>query len=226
VCVNDVPYVDYTVTPQNFTPSGSGATIVWETLGGRRVLTLTGQALTGRLLWPGASIDGGGNGTGWPGWELTPSGWVTVPTDLLPQMRVFVTVNPTTDGLVSYPPAAPRCVARPPDDPTAVQLASASATRAGAAVRVQWTSLAEFATTGYEIYRAPANCAQCVAQLVRFVYAHGTGDYTLTDHAATRGMAYIYRIVEVDEHGKRTVLTQLRVGAGGSAVFLPALVTD
>jgi hypothetical protein len=74
----------------------------------------TNQPGSGRLLWPGATVDADGNGTGWPGWAFTNGEWVEVPDDRLPTMIVEVEFNPTGSASVSYPPATPACAAQPP----------------------------------------------------------------------------------------------------------------
>jgi uncharacterized repeat protein (TIGR01451 family) len=114
-CVKDAPYVNYSLTPVGL-PAGP-ATIVWEKLDGTVVATLTNQALTGTLLWPAAAVDAGGNGIAWPGWQFTAGQWVQINDGLRPQMRLRITINPTTLVTVSYPPATPTCNANPPAPP-------------------------------------------------------------------------------------------------------------
>lgn len=81
----------------------------------------TNQPLTGELLWPGAAVDGAGNGIGWPGWEQDADGnWFEVPTRLRPEVELEFQLNPTVSRTVSYPinvaasGGAPACLTEPP----------------------------------------------------------------------------------------------------------------
>ncbi|MEP7156951.1 MAG: hypothetical protein ABI905_14325, partial [Betaproteobacteria bacterium] len=112
VCVNNAPYVDYTVTPVGVA-APSGVSITWEKISGQIVSTLPNQPLMGRLLWPGATVDSYGNPTGWPGWVFVNGGFQPVNDGLRPDMRINFTVNPTTTVTVTYPPATPTCNANP-----------------------------------------------------------------------------------------------------------------
>jgi uncharacterized repeat protein (TIGR01451 family) len=114
VCVNDTPYLDYNVTPVGFTPDNL-ATIEWIGSDNVVVETLSNQPLTGgRLLWPGAAVDGDGNPTAWPGWDFVDGSWVAVPTTVRPGATVRISVNPTSSVMVAYPPATAACNANPP----------------------------------------------------------------------------------------------------------------
>ncbi len=112
VCVKDTPYVDYTVTPVGV-GAPTGVTIEWQKMSGQTVTTLNNLPLTGRLLWPGATVDGNGNPTNWPGWVYTLGTYQPVNDGLRPDIRMIFTVNPTTTVVVSYPPATPACNANP-----------------------------------------------------------------------------------------------------------------
>ena len=108
VCVNDTPYVDYTVTPVGV-PAPNGVTITWEKISGQTVSTLPNLPLMGRILWPGATVDGYGNPTGWPGWVFVNGSWQPVNDGLRPDIRMIFTVNPTSTVVVTYPPPTPAC---------------------------------------------------------------------------------------------------------------------
>lgn len=132
VCVNDTPYVDYAVTPMGVS-APSGVTITWEKVSGQTVTTLTGQPLTGRVLWPGTVLNGSGRPVLWPGWaDMGGGNLVPVNDGLRPNIRMTFTVNPTMTIVVSYPPATPACtpdpvVGRPNLDMTLVKTISANA---------------------------------------------------------------------------------------------------
>lgn len=113
ICVNNTPFVDYTVTPVGV-PAPNGVTIAWDKISGPNVTTLPNQPLMGRLLWPGTTLDSYGTPTGWPGWVFANGGWQPVNDGLRPNMSLSFTVNPTTTVVVSYPPATPACNPNPP----------------------------------------------------------------------------------------------------------------
>ncbi|MHA7816935.1 MAG: DUF7933 domain-containing protein [Pseudohaliea sp.] len=113
VCINDTPYVDYNLT--GFSGgTAPGVTIRWITPEGRVAEEISGQPGSGRVLWPGASVDANGVATGWPGWVFVDGEWEPVPDDRRPDMTFEVEFNPTGSADVSYPPATPQCAAQPP----------------------------------------------------------------------------------------------------------------
>ncbi len=121
ICRNDVPYIQYTVTP-NFNPATTNpVTIKW--LNGDKT-TVTAQAvassqpLTAEILWPGAAVDNQGNGIDWPGWYISNGQWVQGADgfeNTRPTAYMVFSVNPTDTIQVSYPPATPACNAAPPN---------------------------------------------------------------------------------------------------------------
>ncbi|WP_191621435.1 beta strand repeat-containing protein [Marinihelvus fidelis] len=115
-CISDTPWVDYALGAENFEPGANPVTIRWYKEDGSNELVeeLTGQPLSGRLLWPGTVVDQNDIAIDWPGWELVNGVWVQIDDGLRPTMRVEFEVNPTVDAIVSYPPATPFCAAEPP----------------------------------------------------------------------------------------------------------------
>ncbi|MHC0447885.1 T9SS type B sorting domain-containing protein, partial [Flavobacterium sp. 3-218] len=115
ICINDVPYVDYVVTPGNFTPV-NGVTIAWADSNNNVVTTMKNLPLSGRVLWPGAVVDEQGKGIDWPGWIFENNRWVQGADGfekLRPTSNVTISVNPSETITLSYPPADPYCTARP-----------------------------------------------------------------------------------------------------------------
>lgn len=118
VCIGDVPYVQYKVTP-NFLAGTNPVTLTWLNTD-KTVVTaqgvVTNQSTTATILWPGAVVDANNQPVDWPGWIIQNGVWVqgndgfekTRPTAYL----VF-SVNPTDTIQLSYPPASPACVASP-----------------------------------------------------------------------------------------------------------------
>lgn len=121
-CDGDVPYISYTVTLTD--PDGqstgddaslvlsSGANSVTIPLG-----TLVDGELSGRVLWPGASVDGAGNPTGWPGWAFVDGQWVETTGNFAwtrGSLSAVLQVNPELAVPLSYPPSTPNCATQPP----------------------------------------------------------------------------------------------------------------
>ncbi|MEH6515298.1 MAG: hypothetical protein V7742_01350 [Halioglobus sp.] len=114
VCDMDAPYVEYDVTAVGFTPNNL-ATVRFIDADGTTVATLTDQPLNdGRLLWPEAAVNGSGRGVAWPGWSFSAGEWIEVPTQVRPELRVEISVNPGSEVTLSYPPATPDCNVGPP----------------------------------------------------------------------------------------------------------------
>ncbi len=72
---------------------------------------------TGSALWPGAAIDGDGNGIAWPGWAFVGGEWVVDDSNFGwvrgSDVELHIEVNPEVTVPVSYPDATPDC-ADPP----------------------------------------------------------------------------------------------------------------
>ncbi|MFH7009641.1 gliding motility-associated C-terminal domain-containing protein, partial [Flavobacterium plurextorum] len=115
ICINDVPYLDYTVTPVNFTPA-NGVSITWADAANKVVTTMSDLPLSGRVLWPGATVDTNGKGTDWPGWVFQNNQWIQAPDGfegLRPTANITLSLNPSETITVNYPPSEPFCTARP-----------------------------------------------------------------------------------------------------------------
>ncbi len=80
------------------------------------MITSTGVT-TGSALWPGAAVDGDGNGTAWPGWAFVGGEWVVDDSNYGwvrgADVELLIEVNPEIEIPVSYPNATPDC-ANPP----------------------------------------------------------------------------------------------------------------
>ncbi|MFD1602081.1 Ig-like domain-containing protein, partial [Flavobacterium artemisiae] len=114
-CSNNAAYVSYTVTPDNFTPTGS-LTINWIDSANKVVATQTNMPLNGNVLWPGMIVDGNNRPTDWPGWVLTNGQWIESADGFeltRPAVTMQFTLNPTQSVTVNYPTAASGCNAKP-----------------------------------------------------------------------------------------------------------------
>jgi LPXTG-motif cell wall-anchored protein len=117
-CVRDAPFVSYSIRPIGFTPDPPSATLVIRAANGTLVDTREVSSLSGRFIWPGASVDAAGNATDWPGWQRAADGvsWIPDPSDafLRNGLTIGVTVNGSTaTATVSYPPDSSVCAGPP-----------------------------------------------------------------------------------------------------------------
>ncbi len=73
---------------------------------------LVGGKLSGSVLWPGASVDGSGNATGWPGWAFENGRWVETSGNYAwtrGSISAVIRVNPELSVPLAYPPATAAC---------------------------------------------------------------------------------------------------------------------
>ena len=148
VCDGNVPYLVYDVDVTG-TPEDS-VTITWLNPSGDDVVQ-AGLPLSGRVLWPGASVDAAGNPTGWPGWVFEDGEWVEGGSFgwVRPTADVLFQVNPETTVSVAYPPSTPSCATNPPGKTTPASLtANAKTTAAGAKVTSASAEEGGLAATG------------------------------------------------------------------------------
>src|SRR4030095_4163449 len=81
-------------------------------------------------------------------------------------------------------------------------------------VVVEWETAAEVGTVAFEVERrdpAPAAFVKTSEQAVPAVEQLPGGRYRLVDPAASRGQKLTYRLVEIDQQGKREVFGPYRV---------------
>jgi len=127
VCEKDAPWIAYNVTlidPDAQATSNVARLVLTDgtntstiTLG-----TLVNGSLSGRALWPGASVNAAGEATGWPGWAFENGQWVEVPGNFAwtrGNITATIEVNPSLVVPLSYPPATPQCAAGPHNPSTA-----------------------------------------------------------------------------------------------------------
>ncbi len=112
ICDNDVPYLEYAIVTTG--TDDTTVDITWINPDGDDVV-YTDQPLTGRVLWPGAVVDGQGNPLDWPGWSFVNGEWVEGDEFdwVRPQVSVLFHINPDQTVTVAYPPSSPDCDANP-----------------------------------------------------------------------------------------------------------------
>lgn len=120
-CAGDVPWINFSVGLIDPDNQSTGHTASLYMTDGTHETTvplgvLNGNSLSNRVLWPGASVDGAGNGTGWPGWELVNGTWAETSGNFAwtrGAITAEIRVNPSLTVPLTYPPASAKCV-KPP----------------------------------------------------------------------------------------------------------------
>jgi len=154
-CVQDAPWLEYSVDARNLDVSNRTMQVNWLDGAGTVVHTddipiAADGLVTGRLLFPGAAIDGNGDGVLWPGYRAARSGetpdWENLVLDpTLPSYglragaSVEFVINPSTVVPITYPPASPSCAETPGDLQSRLWMSKTAST----------TSLAPGDTFGY-----------------------------------------------------------------------------
>jgi uncharacterized repeat protein (TIGR01451 family) len=130
-CVQDAPWLDYSVDAHNLDVAGRTMTVTWADSTGTAIhtdsvpITANGP-VTGSLLWPGAAVNSAGDGIAWPGWREVRAGetpdWENLVLDpaaygygLRANATVTISINPQTTLTVQYPPATATCGETPDD---------------------------------------------------------------------------------------------------------------
>ncbi len=125
ICLNDAPYLRYSVTLIDPDHQSAGDTAVLSLTDGVESYTYSpdlgtltdGVTLTGDLLWPGASVDPGtGEANGWPGWENVGGVWQETTGNYAwtrDGVTATITVNPELNADLEYPPGDPDCYPGP-----------------------------------------------------------------------------------------------------------------
>lgn len=124
-CVQDAPYLTYTVDAHNLDVNGRTMTLDWKDSTGAVVQTdsipITASGIVhGDILWPGAEVDAQGDGIAWPGWRAAGPGevpqWENLVLDpaaygytLRAGATVDFHINPSASVRVSYPGATSAC---------------------------------------------------------------------------------------------------------------------
>ncbi|TQJ32109.1 LPXTG cell wall anchor domain-containing protein [Microbacterium sp. SLBN-146] len=121
-CERDVPWISYSLEltdPDNVSTDKTATLFMTNGTDSLEIPlgTLQNNRLSGRILWPGASVDASGVANGWPGWAQNASGaWVETDGnyrwtrgDITSEIRV----NPNLAVALSYPQATPECLSGP-----------------------------------------------------------------------------------------------------------------
>lgn len=109
-CDKNVPYVSYTITGDNFTPTGL-ATINWLDSANNVVASQTNMPLNGSVTWPGIVLDNNNNRANWPGWTLLNGQWIQTSDGFeltTTEITMQVVLGATKTVLVNHP-----CNSRP-----------------------------------------------------------------------------------------------------------------
>ena len=205
-CLKDAPWLEYTVTP-NYDVTGDVVKIEWLNSEGTVVKEQSSQPLTGKLLFPGASVDGNGKGSAWPGYQYSGGKWVQV-TDLTSTIRnagakIRVTVNPTQTIDISYPASTASCLTSPPAPPVTalpVTLSSFTARNENCSVQLKWTVTEAKNFSRFVVQRSKD--AKSFVSISTIKYDAAEKEYTYTDSPFSTETTPVancyYRLEQVD----------------------------
>ncbi|KQZ07796.1 cell wall protein [Agromyces sp. Root1464] len=121
VCEADSPWITFDVemTDPDSQSTGNTASLVMTDGTNTETIVLgdlENGSLSGKVLWPGASVDADGKANGWPGWALVGDKWIEVDDNFAwtrGDITAQLVVNPELDVKISYPPATPNCAIGP-----------------------------------------------------------------------------------------------------------------
>lgn len=130
-CVQDAPWLDYSIDARNLDVSGRTMNVDWLAADGTVIQTddvaiAADGLVTGRLLFPGSAVDAQGDGILWPGYRAAAAGetpdWENLVLDpTLPSYAlrsgasVAFRINPESAVAITYPPATASCGETPGD---------------------------------------------------------------------------------------------------------------
>lgn len=120
-CEDDVPWIDYSIVLSDPDGQVTNRTVRMIITDGNQSTTLVlgelqGNQLSGRVLWPGASVDENGNAAGWPGWAFVDGTWVETDGNFAwtrGDISAVIEVNPELSVPLAYPPIGPYCANGP-----------------------------------------------------------------------------------------------------------------
>lgn len=118
-CDSDVPWIHYSIVLTGQSEASSPARLVLSR-GAESVSVALGSVvdgrLSGRVLWPGASVDGSGAPTSYPGWVREDGDWVATDGNFAwtrEDTTAQIVVNPDLVVPLSYPPSTAECRTAP-----------------------------------------------------------------------------------------------------------------
>ncbi|MFB9310370.1 hypothetical protein BJY17_000177 [Agromyces hippuratus] len=120
-CVADSPWITYDVEltdPDKQSTSNTASLVLTDGTNTQTIVLgdLKDGSLTGKVLWPGASVDEDGKANGWPGWALVGDKWIEVDDNFAwtrGDITAKLAVNPEVPVTISYPKATPECATGP-----------------------------------------------------------------------------------------------------------------
>jgi len=123
-CVADAPWISYSVQlndPDNQITTTT-ATLHIESGGNtwsQKLGDLVDGKLSGKILWPGADVDGAGVGNNWPGWEQIDGQWAQTDENFgwtRGEVTAYIHVNASMTVPLSYPASTADCLVNPPGE--------------------------------------------------------------------------------------------------------------
>ncbi|MBN9189387.1 MAG: cell wall protein [Microbacterium sp.] len=141
-CEGNVPWITYKVTmtdPDNQATSHTAYLVLSDGTNTTSILLgdLVDNQLSGKVLWPGASVGADGKGTSWPGWEQKDGQWVQTGGNFgwtRGAITAEIKVNPDLTVPLSYPAATSACATAIEGQPAADPSGTLPVTGLGVAV--------------------------------------------------------------------------------------------
>jgi choice-of-anchor A domain-containing protein len=204
-CFKNAPYLDYIITPANFDATGKTAKIEWINSEGKVIQEDNGKDLMGSILFPGAAVDGDGNGVAWPGWVKNGGKWEAT-DDRNGSLRILgatirVTVDPWTIISITYPESEGTCYTSPPPGSTLpVTLASFTANNENCDVKLKWVVTEAKDFSHFVVQRSTD--ARTFTAVSQINYSASQSEYSFKDSPysteSTPSRYYYYRLQQVD----------------------------
>lgn len=116
-CVGNVPWITFQVQATNPDNQITDQAVTLHIANGPESVelqlgTLSNNALSGRVLWPGAAVDAAGNGTAWPGWAQVDGVWTETGEDFgwtRGNVTAELRMNPSLSVPLTYPKPTASC---------------------------------------------------------------------------------------------------------------------
>jgi len=212
LCRNDVPYIVYIVSA-NYAPAPANGTpmrIVFSNSTTRdsvtQVLTTFQNGVRDSILFAGASVDGDGNGNGWPGWVNEGDGWFEDLDQNFGELRagalIQFKINPESEEFtIAYPATTPECAVEPTSFLLPVTWLSFNGRTERSSVHLSWSTASELNNDYFEVQRSSNGLN---FEPIGYVQGMGTintqTNYQFIDEKPLEGYNY-YQLRQVDFDG-------------------------
>ncbi|MGY6561552.1 MAG: T9SS type A sorting domain-containing protein [Luteibaculaceae bacterium] len=227
LCRNDVPWLRYTLEA-NFAPAPGTTPLFIDFFDATTralvttVTTTFRNAVRDSVLFPGAQIDGSGNGINWPGWRLDGGVWVEDLSfnfgNLRPNTFIQFRVNPESAIFeIEYPEATAECIASPLG-PVALPVTWLffNGRTIEESIQLNWATASEINNAFFEIERSNTGLDyEVIGNVNGMGTTSSTTHYNFIDRNPLPGLNY-YRLRQVDFDGTFEFSNIIVLRASGS----------